>query len=95
MLSHTCYYHTIISQKNRTNVTSHDFDRLRVKHLGIDAAREGSSSKAVKDVQYIPKSATDPLKDPKEGEHDDKQHVGGNRYAGGVSFFSCLSLALN
>ncbi|KAJ4500247.1 AAA domain-containing protein [Lentinula lateritia] len=61
-----------------------DHHGLRVKHLGIDAAREGSSSKAVKDVQYIPKSATDPLKDPKEGEHDDKQHVGGNRYAGGV-----------
>ncbi|KAF8830095.1 hypothetical protein HHX47_DHR2000623 [Lentinula edodes] len=51
-----------------------DHHGLRVKHLGIDAAREASSSKAVKDVQYIPKSPTGPLKDPKEGEHDDKQH---------------------
>ncbi|KAJ3836001.1 hypothetical protein F5878DRAFT_663373 [Lentinula raphanica] len=58
--------------------------RLRVEHLGIDAAREASSAKNVKDVQYTPNSLKEPLGDPKEGEHDDKPHVGGNRYAGGV-----------
>ncbi|KAE9393793.1 hypothetical protein BT96DRAFT_958988 [Gymnopus androsaceus JB14] len=56
---------------------------LRVQHLGIDAAREAASGKAIKDVQFTPKSL-DPLGDPKEGEHDDKEHVGGNRFAGGV-----------
>ncbi|KAJ3774347.1 AAA domain-containing protein [Lentinula raphanica] len=61
-----------------------DHHGLRVEHLGIDAAREASSAKNVKDVQYTPNSLKEPLGDPKEGEHDDKPHVGGNRYAGGV-----------
>ncbi|KAJ4490439.1 AAA domain-containing protein [Lentinula aciculospora] len=61
-----------------------DHHGLRVQHLGIDAAREASSNKGVKDVQYTPKSPTELLGDPKEGELDDKQHVGGNRYAGGI-----------
>lgn len=57
---------------------------LRVQHLGIDAARE-ASGKTIKDIQFTPKSLSDPLGDPKEGEHDDKVHVGGSKYAGGVS----------
>ncbi|KAJ3983012.1 AAA domain-containing protein [Lentinula detonsa] len=61
-----------------------DHHGLRVQHLGIDAAREASSAKGVKDVQYTPKSPKDILGDPKEGEHDDKQHIGGNKYAGGI-----------
>ncbi|KAF5377791.1 hypothetical protein D9757_008075 [Collybiopsis confluens] len=60
-----------------------DHHGLRVQNLGIDAAREVSSSNGVKDLEYTP-SSKDRLGDPKEGEHDDKQHVGGNRFAGGV-----------
>jgi hypothetical protein len=54
----------------------------------LDAAREAAKKK-VKDIQFDPKQ-TD-LDQPKEGEHDDKEHSGGNKWAGGVSslfFFS-------
>ncbi|KAF8909617.1 AAA domain-containing protein [Gymnopilus junonius] len=54
---------------------------LQVPHLGLDAAREAAKKK-VQDVQFEPKN-TD-LDQPKEGEHDDKEHSGGNRWAGGT-----------
>ncbi|KDR77148.1 hypothetical protein GALMADRAFT_246376 [Galerina marginata CBS 339.88] len=54
---------------------------LQVPHLGLDAAREAAKKK-VQDVHFEPKK-TD-LDQPKEGEHDDKQHSGGNRWAGGT-----------
>ncbi|KIK61659.1 hypothetical protein GYMLUDRAFT_42680 [Collybiopsis luxurians FD-317 M1] len=60
-----------------------DHHGLRVQHLGIDAAREASALKGVKDMQFTP-SSKEALGHPKEGEHDDKQHVGGNRFAGGI-----------
>lgn len=50
--------------------------------LGLEAARENVKKK-VQDVHFEPK-ATD-LNEPKEGEHDDKDHHGGNKWAGGVS----------
>lgn len=56
--------------------------RLQVPHLGLDAARE-ASNKIVHEIQFEPEE-TD-LSEPKEGEHDDKEHSGGNTYAGGVS----------
>jgi hypothetical protein len=55
---------------------------LEVHHLGLDAARE--AAKKVKDVEFEP--ANKALDGPKEGEHDDKEHSGGDTYAGGVSF---------
>ncbi|KAF9078337.1 AAA domain-containing protein [Rhodocollybia butyracea] len=61
-----------------------DHHGLRVQHLGIDAAREAASAKGIKDVQYTPTSKDAKLGDPKEGEVDDKEHVGGNRYSGGM-----------
>lgn len=77
LCSHSCYSLTNLS-------------RLQVPHLGLDAAREAAKKK-VKDIQFDPKQ-TD-LDQPKEGEHDDKEHSGGNKWAGGVSssfFFSRL-----
>jgi phosphate-selective porin len=62
--------------------------RLQVPHLGFDAAREAAKKK-VKDIQFNPKQ-TD-LDQPKEGEHDDKEHSGGNKWAGGVSLFFLIS----
>lgn len=61
---------------------------LQVPHLGLDAARE-SAKKKVQDVHFEPKN-TD-LDQPKEGEHDDEEHSGGNRWAGGVRFFQPIS----
>ncbi|KAF9269491.1 hypothetical protein L218DRAFT_915635 [Marasmius fiardii PR-910] len=56
---------------------------LDVPHLGLDAARESAKKKnPIKDFEYTPKN-TD-LSEPKEGVHDNKQHQGGNRYAGGT-----------
>ncbi|KAG7095577.1 hypothetical protein E1B28_006310 [Marasmius oreades] len=55
---------------------------LDVPHLGLDAAREAAKKKLVSDFEYTPKN-TD-LSEPKEGVHDDKQHQGGNKYAGGT-----------
>lgn len=51
-------------------------------HLGIDAAREAAKKK-VQDIHFEPKKTK--LTEPKEGEHDDKPHSGGNKWAGGVS----------
>ncbi|XP_006455343.1 hypothetical protein AGABI2DRAFT_226806 [Agaricus bisporus var. bisporus H97] len=53
---------------------------LEVPHLGLDAARE--AAKKVKDIDFEPKNKT--LDEPKEGKHDDKEHSGGDTYAGGV-----------
>ncbi|KAF8624743.1 hypothetical protein AX17_007074 [Amanita inopinata Kibby_2008] len=53
---------------------------LKVQQLGIDAARQ--AAKKIQDIQFEPKK-TD-LSGPKEGEHDDKEHSGGNRWAGGT-----------
>lgn len=49
--------------------------------MGLDAAREAAKKK-VKDIHFEPKDTS--LDQPKEGEHDDKEHSGGNRWAGGV-----------
>ncbi|PPR05936.1 hypothetical protein CVT24_006658 [Panaeolus cyanescens] len=54
---------------------------LEVPNLGLDAAREAAKKK-VQDIQFEPKR-TD-LNGPKEGEHDDKEHSGGNKWAGGT-----------
>jgi len=49
--------------------------------LGLSAAREAVNKK-VKDIQFDPKETS--LNEPKEGKHDDKEHSGGNTFAGGV-----------
>ncbi|KAJ7216377.1 AAA domain-containing protein [Mycena pura] len=54
---------------------------LSVPHLGLAAAREAASKK-IQDVKFEPKHTE--LGEPKEGEHDDKEHHGGNRWAGGT-----------
>ncbi|RDB28140.1 von Willebrand factor A domain-containing protein 8 [Hypsizygus marmoreus] len=54
---------------------------LKVPHLGLDAAREAAKKK-VQEIQFEP-TKTD-LSEPKEGKHDDKEHSGGNTYAGGT-----------
>ncbi|KAJ3505514.1 hypothetical protein NLJ89_g7376 [Agrocybe chaxingu] len=54
---------------------------LEVPHLGLDAAREAAKKK-VQEIQFEPKETS--LDQPKEGEHDDKEHSGGNRWAGGT-----------
>ncbi|KAJ7628770.1 AAA domain-containing protein [Roridomyces roridus] len=54
---------------------------LSVPHLGLAAAREAAKKK-IKDVQFEPKNTE--LGEPKEGEHDDKEHSGGNKWAGGT-----------
>ncbi len=64
----------------RANI--HSSRRLQVKHLGIDAAR--SAAKKIEDAHFEP-DKTD-LNGPKKGEHDDKEHSGGNKWAGGVRF---------
>ena len=58
--------------------------RLKVRHLGLEAARE-TAKKQVKDVKFEPKGSTD-LKEPKFGKEDPKneEHTGGNIWAGGV-----------
>lgn len=58
--------------------------RLKVPHVGLEAAREAAKNK-IKDISFEPKK-TD-LDEPKEGIHDpdEKPHSGGNRWAGGVS----------
>lgn len=50
-------------------------------HLGLAAAREAAAKK-IQDVKFEPKNTE--LGEPKEGEHDDKEHHGGNKWAGGV-----------
>ncbi|KAF7292707.1 hypothetical protein MIND_01168900 [Mycena indigotica] len=54
---------------------------LSVAHIGLDAAREAINKK-IQDVGFEPKQRE--LTEPKEGEHDDKEHSGGNRWAGGT-----------
>ena len=53
---------------------------LDVPRLGLEGARE--ATKKIQDVQFEPKETN--LSGPKEGKHDDKEHSGGNTYAGGV-----------
>lgn len=48
--------------------------------MGLDAVRE--TVKKVNDVEFEPTNKT--LDEPKEGKHDDKEHSGGDTYAGGV-----------
>ena len=55
---------------------------LQVSHLGLDAARE-AAKKQVNEITFEPANAEPD--GPKEGAHDDKQHSGGNTFAGGVS----------
>ncbi|KAJ6453645.1 AAA domain-containing protein [Mycena vitilis] len=50
-------------------------------HLGLAAAREAASKK-IQDVKFEPKETE--LGEPKEGDHDDKEHSGGNKWAGGT-----------
>ncbi|KAF9011991.1 AAA domain-containing protein [Cyathus striatus] len=50
-------------------------------YLGLEAAREAVKKK-VQDIEFEPKSTE--LTEPKEGVHDDKEHSGGNTYAGGT-----------
>ncbi|THU86941.1 hypothetical protein K435DRAFT_970118 [Dendrothele bispora CBS 962.96] len=54
---------------------------LKVPQLGLEAAREAAKKK-IQDLQWEPKQ-TD-LSGPKEGKHDNKQHQGGNTWAGGT-----------
>ncbi|KAJ7481878.1 AAA domain-containing protein [Mycena latifolia] len=54
---------------------------LSVPHLGLSAAREAATKK-IKDVKFEPKNTE--LGEPKEGDHDDKEHHGGNKWAGGT-----------
>ncbi|KAF9485607.1 hypothetical protein BDN70DRAFT_847463 [Pholiota conissans] len=54
---------------------------LQVPALGIEAAREAAKKK-VQDVHFEPKETN--LDQPKEGQHDDKEHHGGNKWAGGT-----------
>ncbi len=61
---------------------------LEVPHLGLDAARE--AAKNVKEVEFEPKDKA--LDEPKEGKHDDKEHSGGDTYAGGVRFSSISTI---
>ncbi|KAF5384151.1 hypothetical protein D9615_003188 [Tricholomella constricta] len=58
-----------------------DHHGLHVPHLGLEAARE-AAKKNVQDIQFEP--ANTELSEPKEGKHDDKEHSGGNTYAGGT-----------
>ena len=61
--------------------------RLQVPHLGLGAAR-GAAKKKVQDIEFTPKETS--LDEPKEGIDDDKEHSGGNTYAGGV----CLTTSI-
>uniref|UniRef100_A0A0W0GBJ0 ATPase dynein-related AAA domain-containing protein n=1 Tax=Moniliophthora roreri TaxID=221103 RepID=A0A0W0GBJ0_MONRR len=59
-----------------------DHHGLSVPFLGLDAAREVTKKPSISDLEYTPKN-TD-LSGPKEGVHDNKEHQGGNTYAGGT-----------
>lgn len=60
-------------------------NRLKVQHLGLDAAREASSKKR-NEVKFEPKGK-EKVKGPKEGREDpnNEEHSGGGTWAGGVS----------
>ncbi|KAG5651686.1 hypothetical protein H0H81_007817 [Sphagnurus paluster] len=62
-------------------ILEHHGVRLQVPHLGLDAAREAAKKK-VQDIEFEPKNTE--LGEPKEGKHDDKEHSGGNTFAGGT-----------
>lgn len=68
---------------------------LKVKHLGIEAARE-AAKRRVSDIKFEPKGKTD-LSEPKFGKEDPKneEHSGGNTWAGGVSIFIHICCDLN
>ena len=55
---------------------------LQVSHLGLDAAREATKNQ---NNEITFEAANAEPDGPKEGAHDDKQHSGGNSFAGGVS----------
>jgi len=77
---------------------------LDVSHLGFEAAREAARLKAVALAKAAAESKESPerefepketsLSEPKEGQHDDKEHSGGNKWAGGVRIFCGLILLL-
>ena len=48
--------------------------------------------KKVQDVEFTPKDG--PMGDPKEGKHDDKEHSGGNTWAGGVCLVFIVHLQI-
>lgn len=48
----------------------------------MDSAREAAKKK-VQEIQFEPTNTE--LDQPKEGDHDNKEHSGGNTYAGGVN----------
>ncbi|KAG2007118.1 MDN1 midasin family protein [Coprinopsis cinerea AmutBmut pab1-1] len=54
---------------------------LDVPTLGLEAARTATKKK-IEDIQFTPKD--DSLGGPKEGKHDNKEHHGGNTWAGGT-----------
>ncbi|KAJ2919670.1 hypothetical protein MD484_g680, partial [Candolleomyces efflorescens] len=54
---------------------------LDVPNIGLEGAR-AATKKKIEDVEFTPKD--DSLGEPKEGEHDDKEHHGGNKWAGGT-----------
>ncbi|KAF7319254.1 hypothetical protein HMN09_00262900 [Mycena chlorophos] len=56
---------------------------LNVPHLGLEAAREAATKK-IQDVKFEPKDGETGLTEPKEGDIDDKEHSGGNRWQGGT-----------
>ncbi|KAJ7766263.1 hypothetical protein B0H14DRAFT_3592622 [Mycena olivaceomarginata] len=49
-------------------------------HLGLAAAQEAAKKK-IQDAKFEPKNTE--LGEPKEGDHDNKEHSGGNKWAGG------------
>lgn len=63
--------------------------KLGVERVGIDAVRgedsrgEGESKKKVEIIEFEPKGDTS-LSEPKHGKEDDKEHHGGNTWAGGT-----------
>jgi len=73
-----------VSCSSRTTTTKVNCSvfSLQVPHLGLDAAREAAKNK-VQEIKFEP--ANTELTEPKEGKYDDKEHSGGNTYAGGVS----------
>lgn len=61
---------------------------LKVKYLGLDAARASATDalgKRVRDIKFEPKGSTS-LNEPKYGKEDprNEEHHGGNTWAGGV-----------
>ena len=61
-----------------------------MQRVGLDAVRE--EAKHIKNLAFKPSGSTD-LKEPKFGKEDPKneEHVGGNTWAGGVSYLSLFN----